>query len=60
VKLIQKTHRLEGVGCEAGRLPVRLGEVVRKPLVLSLLGAQLHKLTLHKVGKHLQAQKIQA
>lgn len=32
---------------------------MREPLVFSLLGAQLHKLTLHKVGKHLQAQKIQ-
>ena len=48
------THRLHGVGDEAGRLAVRLGQVVRKPLVLRLLGTELHELSLHEVRHDLQ------
>lgn len=48
------TNRLHGVGDQAGRLAVRLGQVVREPLVLRLLGTELHELSLHQVRHDLQ------
>lgn len=41
------TYRFDRVSDERGGLPVRLGEVVREPLVLGLLAAELHELALH-------------
>ena len=54
MRMIPRTHRLHGVGDETGRLAVRLGEVMCKPLVFRLLGTELHELSLHQVRHDLQ------
>ena len=42
-----RTHRFATVRNQTGRLLEGLAQVVREPLVLILLGSQLHKLSLH-------------
>ena len=53
-RVICGTHSFDGVGDQRGRLAICLGEVVREPLVLCLLAAELHELALHQVRHHLQ------